>query len=186
MPSRKNPAARKPSGTHARRMFFRVSPQDGKGPHVLTATKPEAIRVAHLLADKFHKAFLVDWNYRDNSGGVPASSRAGRRGSAMESDRSREIRKAANLYERFTGHEATEGDRVNVKPLPKVGVAIGEMDGVLYTTIRDGRVEKYIHKFHANDKPEFVVSPDGRGLWMVGGCYDFTERGIVDKSDKSR
>ena len=183
---RANPAPRKPSGTAKRRMFFRIFPQDGKGPHVLTATKPEAIAVAHKLADKIGKAFVVDWNYADNSGGVPPSSRAGQRGSGMESERSRDIRRAANLFERFTGHEATVGDRVKVPAWPKVGVAIGVMDGVLYTTTRDGRVEKYIHKFHERDKPEFVVSPDGRGLFMVGGRYDFTERGIVDKSDKSR
>ena len=96
------------------------------------------------------------------------------------------IRKAAGLYERFSGHEAIEGERVRVAPLPAVGVCIGEVDGIMYTTVRDGVTEKYIHKFHAADKPRFVVSPDGKRLFMIGGRYDFTERGIVDRSDKSR
>lgn len=119
------------------------------------------------------------------SGGVPKSSRAGQKGSASAL-RSAQARKAANLYERFSGHEATEGVRIKKPTIPDVGVLIGEIDGILYTTVRDGKVEKYIHKFHPSDKPDFVVSPDGRQIFLVGGRYDFTERGIVDKSDKSR
>lgn len=119
------------------------------------------------------------------SGGVPRSSRAGQKGSSSRS-RSALIRQASNLYERFSGHEALECGRIKVPPFPAVGVAIGKIDGVMYTTVRDGVIEKYIHKFHAGDEPLFVVSPNGKRLFMIGGRYDFTERGIVDKSDKSR
>lgn len=115
------------------------------------------------------------------SGGVPRSSRGKRRPIRGGS----EVRKAADLYERFSGHEATEGARVTVPPPLKVGVAIGDVDGILYTTVRDGVTEKYIHKFAKKDRPLFVVSPDGKQLLMVGGSYTFTERGIVDTSDKS-
>ena len=118
------------------------------------------------------------------SGGVPPSSRAGRKGRAIS--RNPEVNRAADLYERFTGHAADEGARVKVPALPKVAVAIGDIDGILYTTVRDGKVEKYIHKFHVKDKPIFAVSPDGKQLFLIGGNYDFTERGIVDKSDRSR
>jgi hypothetical protein len=114
------------------------------------------------------------------SGGVPPSSRARSRRKISASS---EVQKAARLYERFSGHEAESLGKIKVKPLPKVGICVGEIDGVLYTTVRDGVVEKYIHKFKASDKPLFVVSPDGKGIWFVGGRYDFTERGIVDKSD---
>ena len=117
------------------------------------------------------------------SGGVPRSSRAGKPIRAIS--RNREVNQAADLYTRFTGHDATEGARVQVPPQPKVAVAIGDVDGILYTTVRDGVTEKYIHKFASRDKPLFCVSPDGKQLLMVGGRYTFTERGIVDKSDKS-
>lgn len=119
------------------------------------------------------------------SGGVPPSSRAGKKRRADWS-RNADVRKAADLYERFSGHEAEAIGRVNVRGIPKVGVAIGTVDGILYTTVRDGQTEKYIHQFKAKDKPLFVVSPDGKQLLMIGGNYDFTERGIVDQSDKSR
>lgn len=117
------------------------------------------------------------------SGQVPPSSRAGR---------SRKVRapeavgRAVNIYERFTGHEATEIDTVNVRPLPKVAAAIGRITAICYETIRDGRKEDYMHEFARVDRPIFAVSPDGRQLLLIGGNYDFTERGIVDKSDKSR
>ena len=97
-----------------------------------------------------------------------------------------QIERAADLYERFTGHDALELGRVKVPSMPAVGVAIGEVDGILYSTIRDGVLEKYIHKFRKSDRPLFVVSPDGKVLYLLGGNYNFTERGIVDESDPNQ
>lgn len=117
------------------------------------------------------------------SGGVPPSSRAGRR-------RRRPVAKlhqAADLYERFSGHDPKVVDVVQIEPIPDdaqlVAVLVGTLDGVLYTTRRDNRVEKYIHRFHAKDKPALAVSADGRRMFILGGRFTFTERGIVDKSD---
>jgi hypothetical protein len=111
---------------------------------------------------------------------VPPSSRAKFSNRAIRS----QIDKAADLYERFSGHDPEMIGKVKIPDYPKVGVAIGDVDGILYTTVRDGVEEKYIHKFHKRDKPMFVVSPDGKSLFLLGGNYTFTERGIVDKSDK--
>ena len=57
---------------------------------------------------------------------------------------------------------------------------IGQCDGILYTTVRDGRTEKYIHKFKKNSRPVLVSNFDGKSLGLVGGKYHFTERGIED------
>ena len=114
------------------------------------------------------------------SGRVPPSSRARSRTRPA----SKGIAKAASLYERFSGHEAEIVGRVSVPAVPKVAACIGECDGVLYTTVRDGREERYIHKFAVNDKPLLCVTPDGRQILLVGGRYRFTELGIVDASDK--
>lgn len=111
---------------------------------------------------------------------VPPSSRA----RLTYSQRS-QVEKAAALYERFSGHDAEFVGRVAVPKIPAVAVAIGEVDGILYSTVRDGRLEKYIHKFHKSDRPLFVVDPHGKCLYLIGGNYRFTERGIVDRSDKS-
>jgi hypothetical protein len=111
------------------------------------------------------------------SGRVPPSSKAG-----MLKPSKTEIQAASNLYERFTGHTPESVGKIKLPPMPKVGVVIGEIDGVMYTTVRDGVEEKYIHKFSRRSKPLFVVSPDGKQIFLVGGQYNFTERGIVDQT----
>lgn len=113
------------------------------------------------------------------SGQVPPSSRAGKSRRPIRS----EVDRAADLVERFKGHDAEELGVFNVPDLPSTVAVIGECDGVLYTTVRDGRTEKYIHKFRAKDKPLLCVSPDGSQMLFIGGRYVFTERGIVDLSD---
>lgn len=113
------------------------------------------------------------------SGSVPPSSRARRKpakGSALV--------RGVSLYERFTGHDANEVLRIKAPPVLREAVAIGSLDGVLYTTERDGRIERYIHRFAAKDRPCLAVSPDGRQLVILGGRYRFTSLGIVDSSDR--
>ena len=117
------------------------------------------------------------------SGQVPPSSKAGRRRMVRAPVA---VGRAVNIYERFTGHDAEQLTEVNVRPLPKVAAAIGMVTAICYSTRRDGRIEQYMHEFAKVDQPVFAVSPDGKQLLMIGGNYDFTERGIVDKSDKSR
>lgn len=111
---------------------------------------------------------------------VPPSSRAGR--DAIDADD--ELSRAANLYERFSGHEAQVVGRVRVPGPLKKAIAIGDCDGILYSTIRDGKLERYIHRFRKADRPLLVVSPDGSQLALIGGNYTFTELGIVDHSDR--
>lgn len=107
---------------------------------------------------------------------VPESSQSAKR------SRDARIKAAGDLYTRFTGHDADEIVSVDKPVLPDVMLTVGDIDGILYTTVRDGKVEKYIHKFKKNCRPLFCVSHDGEQLFMLGGSYDFTERGIVDRS----
>lgn len=111
---------------------------------------------------------------------VPASSRAGNY-RASKSD----VDKVANLYERFSGQDAFDVGTVTVPDMPKVVCLIGECDFVGYTTVRDGVEEKYIHKFNKADRALLVVDATGKNLYLIGGRYTFTERGIVDRSDPS-
>lgn len=91
------------------------------------------------------------------------------------------VRKAAALYTDFTGHEYPRLSKVSIPSLPEAGVAIGQVDGIMYSTVRDGVPEKYIHRFKRSSRPLMISSPDGKQLYLIGGSYDFTERGIVDK-----
>jgi hypothetical protein len=121
------------------------------------------------------------------SGKVPPSSRAlvrlRRAAPRMRNPSRSDIERGKDLYERFTGHDAEVVGKVEVPDTCEIGVVIGTLDALCYTTTRDGRTERYVHEFKAKDRPLFVVSPDGSQILIVGGNYDFTERGIVDGSD---
>lgn len=57
---------------------------------------------------------------------------------------------------------------------------MGRLDGVLYTTVRDGKKERYIHEFSARAAPILAASADGDELRILGGHFEVTERGIED------
>lgn len=68
------------------------------------------------------------------------------------------------------------------EPDVKTGLVIGKLDGVLYTARRDGKDEKYIHRFKRKARPLLAASHDGQSLRILGGEFDFTEAGIVDRT----
>lgn len=126
------------------------------------------------------------------SGRVPPSSKAGKRGATLKRSASgklaalfasSDVRKAANLWQRFSGGDIDSAVRVQIPDTPAVAAPIGSLDAVMYTTVRDGKVERYIHRFAKSDRPLLAVTPDGRQMLIVGGLYRFTEAGIVDDSD---
>lgn len=87
---------------------------------------------------------------------------------------------AAQRLERFSGHKATSVMRVQEKDV-KTGLVVGKLDGVLYSTVRDGNAEKYIHRFRNKSRPLLAASSDGTQLRIVGGQFEFTEAGIEDR-----
>lgn len=103
---------------------------------------------------------------------VPKSS--ARRGKRVQ------VLKAARLLEDFTGSKPDNVVRIPKPSYPDAVTVIGECDGILYTTVRDGELEKYIHRFAAKSRPLLCSSPDGKQLFLLGGAYNFTDRGIVD------
>lgn len=92
-----------------------------------------------------------------------------------------DLRRAAALYEDFTGHVPEVVAEIRKPRYPDAVLVVGDCDGILYTTVRDGRKERYIHEFKASSRPLFCVSPDGKTLYLLGGAFSFTDRGIVDK-----
>jgi len=89
------------------------------------------------------------------------------------------IKEASERYREFTGHESKFMDSLQNKEYD-VCFRVGECDGILYTTVRDGIKESYIHKFKKRSRPHLAVSFDGKQLFILGGGYRFTERGIED------
>ena len=89
----------------------------------------------------------------------------------------REVDQAGELFKDFTGSEPEKLQKVRIRN-PKTGLVIGELDGVLYTTVRDGKTEKYEHEFKKGRRPHLISAHDGKSLHILGGDYEFTERGI--------
>ena len=92
-----------------------------------------------------------------------------------------QVSRAGRLYREFSGHEPDETEIVEIPDMPKAVLVIGELEGVIYSTVRDDEHERYIHKFRAKSRPLLCASPDGDRLFIVGGAFEFTDRGIVDK-----
>lgn len=91
----------------------------------------------------------------------------------------KKIEAAISLYENFSGERPRFVDRVRL-PVDTVVMAIGQLDAVMYSTVRDGKKEKYIHKFRKGSRPVLAASSDGKQLYILAGGYQFTDRGIVD------
>lgn len=87
---------------------------------------------------------------------------------------------SASAFRNFTGHDARGVRKVRVKSF-SVGWPLGKLDAVLYSTVRDGKREKYIHRFRSNSRPHLVSSSDGSALAIVGGRYSIKDSGINDE-----
>ncbi len=91
------------------------------------------------------------------------------------------IKPAIELFRSFTGHEGELMGKVAFPVYPKTIICIGELIDIGYVTVRDGMRERYRHQFSAKSRPLLTSQHDGKQLFILGGEYDFTERGIVDR-----
>ena len=95
--------------------------------------------------------------------------------------KSERVARAAKLFEDFSGHAAEYEERHEKPEFPDVAVRVGPVLGIMYETVRDGKREQYLHEFKRSARPLLIASEDGKTLYLLGGNYRFTERGIVDK-----
>lgn len=97
----------------------------------------------------------------------------------IKGSKRRRVKKAAALFEDFTGHKASE---IEVIQLPEYDTAlkVGNVTGIMYETTRDGKREHYIHEFNKASQPAFAISHDGQQIFLVGGAYLFNDSGIND------
>jgi len=100
------------------------------------------------------------------------------------------VKQAQALGLAFSGHkpelretlDASRALRLPLKPGAKIPLfAFGELMGVKYRTVRDGREEFYEHTFRKQSRPLLAARHDGSRIYIVGGRYRFTDRGIVDQ-----
>jgi len=87
---------------------------------------------------------------------------------------------AARRFEDFTGHPVTTGQKFDFPGNPKTGFAVGPVSMIGYEASRDGERATYVHRFKKKARPLLAASHDGRDLFLLGGAYRFTDRGIED------
>lgn len=90
-----------------------------------------------------------------------------------------ELERAARAFEEFTGHEATRVERHKGSEA-RAGWLLGTVAEIGYIATRDGERALYVHKFKRRSRPQLVSSADGSQLYLLGGAYSVTDRGIED------
>lgn len=94
-----------------------------------------------------------------------------------------QLRRAAKLYEAFTGDPGERPIAVNYHA-PKEGEAltfIGHVTAIAYEATRDDETAEYEHDFAKHSRPVLAVSADGNRLYLLAGAYKFTAHGIEDR-----
>jgi hypothetical protein len=97
----------------------------------------------------------------------------------------RELEQAADLYNSFRETDARKINTVKLR-MPGIVVAIGHLEYIGYRTSHQSETTFYKHPFRAGSRPLLASSPDGKQLFLLGGRYDFTGRGIVDRDAHGR
>ncbi len=95
------------------------------------------------------------------------------------------IRRAKNLYESFRESEATRARKIRVK-LPKAVAIMGYCDAIEYTTTHKGVATRYRHKFAKGSRALLCAGPGRSQLYLIGGRFHVTDRGIVDLTPRGK
>lgn len=90
------------------------------------------------------------------------------------------VMRARRAYEDFTGHPATKSQVEKLDGNDVAGYRMGDVVGIAYEATRDGKTDQYFHRFKKNARPALVSRSDGKKLYITGGKYHVTDRGIED------
>lgn len=138
-----------------------------------------------ILAD--YKVWIVSKFTTENTGGPSRRTRTALRGGSKMNPSKRganvdsELDAAAKKLEDFSGHPVQHLESAYSRSSQKTGLIVGPIDLIGYVATRDGKTERYGHKFKKNSRPLLAVTSDGKQLHIVGGQYEFTEAGIEDR-----
>lgn len=91
------------------------------------------------------------------------------------------IKRARKLGFDFSGHDPKILKVLKVSTKPQVLLCVGTVLGIIYRAKRDEVETDYIHKFRFKKaRPTLAVTHDGRQMKLLGGAFQFTDRGIED------
>jgi len=91
-----------------------------------------------------------------------------------------QLSQAAQMFRRFHGFDPkTVTSVAGERSIPRTLVRLGDLVEVSYRSNKfDRKTRDYVHKF-GTPRPTLCTRPDGRGLFIVGGRFRNTARGIV-------
>lgn len=93
------------------------------------------------------------------------------------------VHRVKKLYEDFREEKVTRARKIRLK-IPRVVAVMGYCDFIAYRTTRSGISERYKHTFHKGSMP--LLCTDGKRVYLIGGRYKVTERGITDLTPGGR
>jgi hypothetical protein len=89
------------------------------------------------------------------------------------------IKRAARLYRGFREQRPNRVRAIRIK-LPRAVMVVGYVEFIGYSTTHGRRAQTYRHDFAPGSRPMLCAGPKRGELYLIGGRYHFTERGIVD------
>lgn len=95
------------------------------------------------------------------------------------------IKRAKSLYENFREQPVGRARKVRIQ-LPKAVAVMGYCEFIGYSTTHAGEAKLYKHKFARGSRPLLCAGPSDNQLYLVGGRFRVTARGIVDLTPKRR
>lgn len=95
------------------------------------------------------------------------------------------VRQAARLYRGFREEPPRLARKVQFR-VPKAVAVFGHVEFIGYVTTHRGKTHLYIHEFAPGSRPMMTAGPKGNQLFLVGGRYRVTRRGIVDRDASGR
>ncbi len=97
----------------------------------------------------------------------------------------RDVARARGLYRAFREDEPGRIGRARLR-IPKAVALMGPVEFIGYVTTHRGQVALYIHEFAPGSRP-LMYAGAGRGqLYLLGGRFKVTGRGITDLSALGR
>jgi hypothetical protein len=95
------------------------------------------------------------------------------------------VKKAKRLFEKFREASAKRARKVTVT-LPRAVAVMGYCNAIEYETTHAGRARAYKHKFAKGSRALLCAGPGKNQLYLIGGRFHVTERGIVDLTPRGR
>jgi hypothetical protein len=89
------------------------------------------------------------------------------------------VKRAKKLYEDFRETSAKRTRKIRLK-LPRAVAVMGYCEAILYSTTHNGVAKLYKHKFAKGSRALLCAGPGKSQLYLIGGRFHVTERGIVD------